>query len=285
MQKASRIILFLSILVQLSCNKDISIPSFIYIDQIKFITKGGEGTDNQNIPYAGLYLGDQLQGIYELPARIPVIASGNTQISIRGFIKRLAKEGFVIHPCFTTYDTLVNLIPEHTDSIFPALGYRTDIKFTYLEDFNAGNSLKIRFRYNNEDTMYIENNPAGSFDGSSYMLIKLKDGEGRIEIESQDEYQVPLDGRGVFMELNYICNTTFGVGFNRREAFQSYDVNIVRPYDTGGVWRKGYIELTNDLAGQIAIKGIKVLFGSANIEAMGIDPEIRIDNIKIIHRD
>lgn len=267
-----------------SCKKEVTEPAYIYLDKATFSAKAGEGTSEQNIQYAGIYIEDQIQGIYQLPAHVPVISSGSKRVDIRAFIKRLAKESYIANPVFTTYTTQINFESLKTDTLRPLFEYRDDTEFVYLENFNgAGNSLKIRSRYNLGDTAYVENSSA-SFDGSNYLKLRLQAGESKIELETQDEYQLPVDGREVLMELHYKCNVPFTLGFAMRESTQQIDIPLVSPYPTNGEWRKGYISLKDDLTGKVNALAFKILIGCFNAEP-GVAPEILIDNIKVVHRD
>ena len=69
-----------------SCKKEIDIPAYIQINTTLFNTKTGEGTSAQQIDHVGIYVDDQLFGIYEIPVSAPIEKLGNHKVDIRPFI-------------------------------------------------------------------------------------------------------------------------------------------------------------------------------------------------------
>ena len=78
-------ILFLIICI-VSCNKDNNeVPCYISIDDIQVNEYANSA--GTNVTDAWVYINDNLQGVYELPARFPVLAQGKQKLRIRAGIK------------------------------------------------------------------------------------------------------------------------------------------------------------------------------------------------------
>src|SRR5688500_13907587 len=113
--------LFISALLLISgCKKTVNpeeIPSYLYIDKINLQTLAGEGTSKQDITDAWVYVQGQAIGVFELPARIPVLAEGNPEVWVYAGIK---KDGIsstrVKYPFFKPFITSsVNLVRGNVD--------------------------------------------------------------------------------------------------------------------------------------------------------------------------
>ena len=74
-----------------SCSKDeleATIPSYISIDKFTISTNySTQGTSSSNITDAWVYIDNDLVGIFELPAKFPVLKEGNVKIDVYPGIK------------------------------------------------------------------------------------------------------------------------------------------------------------------------------------------------------
>ena len=61
-----------------SCKKENLTPSYIKINDIEL-----NSSSTEKITDAWVYIENQLQGVYELPAKFPVLETGNKEIRIR----------------------------------------------------------------------------------------------------------------------------------------------------------------------------------------------------------
>ena len=79
-----RTILFLIMICILSCNKEESteVPSYLKIDNILL-----DDNSTHNITDAWIYIDDNLQGVYELPAHFPLLVTGKHKLRIKAGIK------------------------------------------------------------------------------------------------------------------------------------------------------------------------------------------------------
>ena len=79
-------VVFCAITSMFSCNKfkgNQEIPSYIYIDTFSLMTNYQmEGAATHNITDVWVYVDDNVQGCYELPATIPLLENGTHKLTL-----------------------------------------------------------------------------------------------------------------------------------------------------------------------------------------------------------
>lgn len=278
-----------------SCNSDIDIPSYIYIENIDFNTDlESQGTASHNVPFVFVTVDGTNIGCYQLPALVPVIASGQTNIRIGSGIKLNGLSAQrVEYPFYTSSDHLVMLTKEKVDTIRPSVSYISGAKFEFVDNFEEtffslvegapitlGNDDDLRFKYPGEDN--------GKY---GIITISPEDSLPYFEIKSEIIEKTPID---CFVELNYWFTEDVEVGvycYTSNSQYKPKKVGIanIRASDTeqGENWKKIYINLTkelNDAAGAdgIDMDSFSVYFiGNAY---SGKEARFLFDNIKLIYR-
>ena len=121
----------------ISCEKESedTIPSYIRINKIVM----GNNEISSNIVDAWVYLNDNLQGVYELPAHFPILAQGNQSIRVKGGIKvnGISSTRSPYHFYESFLDTF-NLKSNQTTTIDSIkLQYLSNTEFEFNEDFEG----------------------------------------------------------------------------------------------------------------------------------------------------
>ena len=132
MKKIIIIILFI-LTSLLSCKKDnaIDIPSYIEIDEIIL------NNSTHNITDAWVYINDNLQGVYELPAKFPILEEGQHNLRIKAGIKENGISGTrIAYPFYSSYIIEQLFTAETTISISPEVNYISSADF-FSEDFEG----------------------------------------------------------------------------------------------------------------------------------------------------
>jgi hypothetical protein len=106
-----------------SCNafdEEEDIPAYIKIDHIDL-----EHEDPAlGISDAWVYVNNNLLGVFELPAEVPVLETGKQLVTIRPGIKVNALGGTrTYYPFYTSFIDSVELIPENVHEINPKVKY------------------------------------------------------------------------------------------------------------------------------------------------------------------
>ncbi|HYG15571.1 MAG TPA: hypothetical protein VEC12_07435 [Bacteroidia bacterium] len=284
MRKSVVFFVAVSAIILNSCKKDIEIPAYLHIKQPAFNAVAGQGTSLHNISYVGVYINDNLEGIYEVPVTFPILKKGNFKVQVRPFIKRLARSGVHNYTMVAGYEEDVTLVEKLTDTVSPVFAYESNVKFLWLEDFNLGTSSLNRTQ-GNVDTLLVTKSRGPGVDSTFYGYIDLGGiSNPFIKLETQDEFTFPTDGRDLYLEFHYKCNIPFTVGLVERGPTQITSLPSVTPFETSGEWRKGYVYLNDELIFAPAGAKYRIFIGALN-EDPSIPGEIFLDNFKLLYRE
>ena len=271
----NRIIAILLIISIISCKKssDNDIPSYITIGNFTL-----DGNSTHNITDAWVYIDDNLQGVYEIPANFPVLAQGSHKLRVKAGIKDNGIAGNRIpYPFYSSYiidEQTFN--PETTISITPVVSYLENATLDdKAEDFD-GNGLNLETdsaTFSIDDEMPIDGN---------YGVITLTDSILLTELTTKEFSDLPQAGAPVYLELDYKCNTQFLVGlyinFPQSSILQK-DLLWVRPKDE---WNKIYINLTSTISEGVGADSFKIFIGMQRDFTMESNT-IHLDNLRIVY--
>jgi hypothetical protein len=269
--------------------EDEPIPSYIHISKIDLEVKpdGTQGSNAHDIVDAWVYADKILIGLFELPVTIPIIKSGNTEITVFAGIKRNGRTADrVAYPLYTPFVKTLNLIPKQIDTLQPKVGYKEGVKFPWIEDFED-QSLSLEKFGNNAtiDTLFITNMPIEVFqyDGNTnnYSGLVKFNGIGTLEHANINAFEIPKLS-DVYLEVNYKCDVNVEFGFFVIGSI-SYQTPVVLAYPTTE-WKKMYLGFTEDYnVSEFAFYNkMKVYVKAINANA-GTQPKIYFDNLKLVH--
>ena len=266
-----KITYLLTIVIISSCQKEdaVGIPTYIKIDDIALI----EDDANSNITDAWVYVNDQLQGVYELPATFPVIAEEIQNLRVKAGIKvNGIASSRLAYPFYNSYYEDITFSQNETKTISPFVSYLDSINF-FLEDFE-GSGLEI-----NTDSLSFTRDNIDGLDGN-YGKITLQDSMYISEITTFELKNLPQAGAPVFLELDYKSNTQFlvGVYVNYPQSVIQKDLLWINPKQE---WNKIYVNLTTTISEGINASSFKVFIG---MKREGEDPnELYFDNLKVVY--
>ena len=161
-------------------NIEENIPSIINIESIEL-----QGNHTSNITDAWVYIDNEFQGVYPLPANFPILKKGNQKITIEAGIKKNGiSSSRVNYNYFTSYKLDTVLIENKSIKLYPKVNYSLT-NFPYNENFEGiGSSLKV------------------ISDSLNHSLIKIYDSSNN----KFGNYYVKSEISGEFGEL-FECNT------------------------------------------------------------------------------
>jgi len=271
-----KITYLLILLVLSSCQKEDTggIPTYLKIDNITL----DEGNTTLNITDSWVYINGQLQGVYELPAKFPVLEQGNTDIKVYAGIKNngIAAER-TSYPFYNPYTINTELSINSTIVINPEISIKENISGQF-DDFDPSYSF-------NADTCFqvLSGGPYGKF-GS----LSLSDSDSILitEINYQDFPlsfdNVPQQGSPTYMELDYKNNTSFLVGmyinFPNSPTLEK-GLLWINPKED---WNKIYIDLTQTVSEAIGAETFSI-FVKMQRDTNLDENKLYFDNIRIIH--
>jgi len=286
-------ILFATGLVFTSCYKfegAETVPSYIQIDSILLETYYPEqGSNSHAIKDVWIYENDELIGAFELPALLPVLASGNKELEIRPGIKvngissTRAPYPFYQPIIYEDFEFIPDSIKYISD---PTTVYYSNLNFGWIEDFERpGLTLT---ESSSSDTVIVRTQPANNPDAfltehSKYSgLISLNTNAQVYSASSSNSFPIPKQGSPTLLEVNYKTDNYINVGIIIQEnsTFIKIPLVIINHSDH---WNKIYINLGPNLSIHPQATDFKVFFESV-LENDALSASIYLDNIKLINR-
>lgn len=268
----------------ISCKKTDLVPSYIHIEKIDLTTDYPfEGTNSNKITDAWVYIDGDLQGIYELPATFPVLATGRHTITIRAGIKiNGIAMSRAYYPFYQPYETSIDMTAEQIDTIAPTVTYYEN-KIHWKEDFETAGISLIKF--GDSDTNFIQTQDSTKvFEGASSGIVNLDNTYSYLLSISDNTYVIPQNQSAVFLEFNYKTNTQITVGIYATLTTgmnERVDALYINPNTK---WNKLYVNLTPAINSTSSTAGFRVFFEAIKPDSVSVS-EILIDNIKLLYTE
>ena len=267
-----KITYLVALLIISSCQKEENpnaIPAYLKIDAITL----DENNTTTSITDAWVYIDDQLQGVYELPAIFPVLENDYKTLRIKAGIKSNGiASSRIAYPFYASFIDTVLFTPNQTITKNLTVSYLDSLDF-WLEDFETGLSLDT-----DSLSFSIEN-----FNGidNKYGKITLQDSIILSEITTFTLPYLPQAGAPVFLELDYKCNTEFLVGMyvNFPQSVLQKDLLWINPKND---WNKIYINLTSTISEAVGAESFKVFIGMKRDFSLDKN-ELYFDNVKLVY--
>ncbi len=266
-----------------SCSKDkyeAQEPAYISIDKFSFQTNYlTEGSASANITDAWVYINDDLVGVYELPATFPVLKEGNVNVKVYAGIK---DNGIAATRArYLPYDPHIenlNLVKGQTYKINPTVSYNSSLQFRWLEDFE---NASLSFLYTTGNDTIINKQSTTVKEGNFSGFISLDPGMDFFEATSVGYNNIPRNGTPVYLEMDFIANEYVLIGL-----YIDGVQYAVLTLNTTNEWKKIYVNFTELINSRQNATEIKVFFGLKSTSSnpfLTTNPQIFIDNIKLVH--
>ncbi len=266
-----------------ACRQRAVEPSYLRVESFVVSTNNlTQGTNNQNITEAIVYINDQNLGVYHLPALVPLTIEGSYKVEIAPAIIENAIASNLRFPYtfLTAFDTLITLTKGATAIVHPRSVYRSTVKFVMIEDFENPTPLIGKTTFNTADTLIRDSLPADNLEKGHCALFEIKDGQ-TMEYATRSEYSLPTSTSSeTFVEINYKTELPLAIGLYIDEPNTIIKTGVVtlNPKEN---WSKAYIKLTNLVSTKPTGTKFSLFISAANT---GSGPQkVFVDNIKIIH--
>ena len=257
-------------------------PAYFYIPSFTFQANLNQGTSSEEITEVWVYANDKSLGVYDLPAKIPILDLGTSNIRIFAGIKNNGiSNSRIRYPFYAPFDTTLTISSFQIDTIVPNFSY---YNFAVINEktFESGNFLTQTGA--NNGTFSTTNNNLQVFEGSRSGLGHLDAGMSLLYFKDDDNLTY-ASGDNVFLEMNYSSNNTFSVGFiTTTGGITAKNMAlIINPTSSGDgltpVWKKIYIDF-----GYILQQNPNAQFHEWYIEAVpsnsSVPVNIFLDNLK-----
>ncbi|MCF8275637.1 MAG: hypothetical protein K9J17_02795 [Flavobacteriales bacterium] len=291
MRKRLRPTTYLFILIVLaasysSCdliNPEETIPGFLRIDSISLATTSveSEGHPVPNLVDAWVFDDDQLVGIYELPAIVPILRNGDANIRIRGGIKLNGLVGSRVPLLFSEdYQATLEMFPDSQLHVNPTLHFHDWVTFSWLEDFdNVGLSIEASA---GSDGTTDRVSGVEALDGNSFKMALSAD-ELLMECSmTGNMLELPSGGAPVFLDFSYKNNNPFVVGLFSSDATGTIQTSLI-VLNPSEDWNHIFVNLTDAVSANASYTGHRPFFGFVRDETVSGEAYVYLDNIRLIH--
>jgi len=257
-------------------------PAYLFIPSFTFQANLNQGTSSEAITEVWVYADDKNLGVYDLPAKIPILELGTSNIRIFAGIKNNGISNTRIrYPFYAPFDTTLNIAAFNVDTIVPNFTYYSQAVISE-KGFESGNFL-VQTGTNN-GSFSVTNQADQVFEGNRSGWGHLDAGSTHL-FYKDDENLNYTSGENVFLELNYSSNNTFSVGYiTTSGGIQAKNVAlIINPTCSGDglnpVWKKIYIDF-----GYILMQNPNAQFHELYVESVPSNAttpvNVFLDNLK-----
>jgi hypothetical protein len=272
-----------------SCSdKDIT-PSWLVIESIDLSTdEVSEGVNSHNITDAWIYMDNSPIGVFELPARIPIIAEGEHDFIIYGGIKTNGISATrVRYPFYNRHDVTLNLVKNEEITVNPIVTYKSNLEFPLIEDFENIGFEFVKNPISDTNITVISNNDFPE-------IVKYGNNCGAIYLSESDSIYKGLTSlnmalphnEDVFVEIDYMNDNSMAMGViaeNSGGTAEHTPLVVLNPQENSSmVWKKIYIDLKDDVSFEINATTFEIYLLSI-LDADKSNSSFYIDNIKVVH--
>jgi len=287
-------VLISTVMIFTSCNKfegDITIPAYLQVDTIYFSTDYTvQGENTHEITDLWIYVDDQQMGVFELPAKFPLLYNGKHKLEIRAGIK-LNGISSTRTPNPMMKPIVFNDFEFHPDSVQKlnnlVFQYYNTVKFAWIENFESGN-LTIEETSNSDTSIRITspaNNPEAYLsENSKYSgIINLSNSRSFYNGWTFSSYELPGLESPAFLEMDFKTDNYMTVGLlvSYSGGYKSVPLVVLNYSEE---WNHIYINLTPTISQYPGAYNFKILFEAALDKDKAL-ANIYLDNLKLMYRD
>ncbi len=268
-----------------ACKKGDKVPSYVMIPAVSVTTSTDQGSSTSRITDVWVYADEESMGVWELPARVPVLREGNSTITITPGIKRNGYyDDRIRYPFYTSWTGSVNVVPTEGVTISPVVTYIDQTSF-WIEAFSdPGIQLNLTPASDTSLIIYdAATNADISVDGTNFAGIMLDDDHRYIRVYTDVGFNV--FGGPVFLEMDYRNDVTFTVGIQYVEnglASSAPYLYVVPTMQADGnmPWNKIHV----DLSPVFNVGGIsqRNFYLEVSLPVSRMEGQVYFDNIKLL---
>lgn len=223
------------------------IPAYLRIEPFSVNATGGAGW--QKITDGWVYVNNELLGGFTLPATIPVLADGESQVLVFPGVKENGLKGTPsVYPFMERYETEVVLSPAQTTAIQPATKYASTVIFPWSVERASFNTSAIALEDRDTDSLStFVLSTAGAFEGRS-VTLSVDTAHQVNHIATEQVIDLPVtNAQPVWLELHYKNDVPFELWLLGTQGSASELTTAVYQFVPSENWNKIYINLTTFL--------------------------------------
>jgi hypothetical protein len=268
------------------------IPAYVVVQPFAVDALGG--TAAQKIPDVWIYVNGEFLGTFTLPATIPVLAEGKTDLWIFPGIKENGQiETPKIYDFLTQYNVTVNLTPGQKTTVQPTSKYKTEAIFAWIPiertTFDNSAVLILEDRDADPATSFILTTD-GAFGGTGKSIKVAVDTAHPVIAFATDQAKdiYSTGDKQVWMEINYKNDMPFTLSLiGQSSSSDPEQYTSVFQFNNSDSWNKTYINLT-ELIVQANLGNYRLFFQvqlpqNINGQYSQNTGTVYLDNIRLIH--
>jgi len=267
-------------------NPDEKAPGYIQVDSFTFDPNPAIGefgpSKSTNIKDVWVYVDNEFQGAYELPAKFPVLKTGSANIILSpGILLNGIAATRSPYPFYRGSIQQITIPELGTVTMNPVTSYFDSVKCSYCEDFEgSGFSLTTT---NASDTLMYQTIAADPNNKEGLCgVVTLDSANTAFEITSTSAYDLPGSGAAVFLEFDYKINQSMVAGlFIVTPNTTPQQVALINLNATEN-WKKIYVQLGYTVSAYEDASGYKVFFGAVKSSSVS-KAVFYLDNIKVVN--
>ncbi len=265
-------------------NPEEPVPAYIHIPSVSLDAEPATfGSNSSKITDAWVFVEDKPLGLYQIPATIPVLSSGESRIVVSaGILENGISTTRKIYPFYASFvlndaQKTVTLEAAKVDTIRPHFEYNSSSVLGIHEDFE-GIGIDME-RIDGDANIEKITLSQGAFESNSGK-IRLTQQKDTYEAKTSDAFDAPEKGTDVYVELDYKCDIVFHMGImgttSAGTEIKFFKVGI-NPRDE---WNKIYINFTDDIV-NLNARTYQVLIRAEKPDSVTA-AEIFVDNLKAL---
>jgi hypothetical protein len=275
-------------LLLFSCAKDQPQVAWLKIDQWDLVSnpdaQSAQGELSHDISQVFVNMDGKSLGVYELPAKIPIIGEGTHDfVLIPGVINNGISATKKRYPFLEQYKGTLTLKQNDTISLIPQTRYYASINFL-IEDFESP-SLQLDVSTESSATLGRNNDPNILVWGNKYGEVLLNDADSLISFVTNFQTVLPKLGSEVYLEFDYMNTNsllTSLISYGNGNYYEDPYVQINPQQAANAVWKHVYIDLKENISFRQTTPINEAQF-TILLDEMGTSKYFYIDNIKLIY--
>lgn len=270
------------------------VPSWIHIESFGVVDNPEvyEGSLSHDITDAWVFIDEEMIGIYELPATIPILEEGEHRLLVGPGIKvstvSTLRDNYLF---YNGYETTINLKKDETLEVSPVTSYRNSSAYTYevVDDFETAFLAFVKDA--DSDANFVRtSDPSIVFEGSGSGMMVINDTMDAAAFRTAESFVLPGLGKTVFMELDYYTDFDLTIGLvinNAGFSDETIDYVTLRRNESGEFkWKKAYIALTSVISGAVNPEDMYPYFiAQVGYEDAPSSGMVLIDNVKFLYEN
>ncbi|MDZ4838767.1 MAG: hypothetical protein SGJ04_02040 [Bacteroidota bacterium] len=258
-------------------------PAYIHIPVNRLTAdSSNQGSSISKFTDVWVFAENNFIGAFELPANVPILRNGTTNLRIQGGVKVNGTSTVrVPYPVLSAYSTNIDLISGKVDTVSPVYQYSTIAKFNWIEDFEKVAS-SLSTSASNTAFVTITTNKDSVLQGNKSLMVITTPAKEFFSYISINSYTLQI-GKNAYLELDYRNTVPLEIGIF--QVSNSGNTATQKPLlglnPTNGQWNKVYINVGTEIGSNGGSGVIKIYF-------LATTPEqgyIQLDNIKLISID